>query len=1164
MSNATELKTKFTNLLKSMFQLDQPELDFGLYRIMHAKADRINRFLDTELANQIDVVFVDADQTGQNQAIEAAKQTLIKQLGEGAFDEKGELVEHFKAVPAAKDYLSAVVQAKSGKGNLSERAVIYDHLIRFFSRYYDGGDFMSRRYHVAENKSRAAAYAVPYDGSEVYLHWANKDQYYIKTTESFNLYSFDIGEAAKLHAEQAGKNAQPGLLDWQDASQLANKRIHFKLVDAEQGEHNNNKESEKRQFFIRAEQPLALSETGELEVYFEFRVATKNDTISAEQEKQLKARFGKEANKGDLPNLYITQVIQDALLAMQEEPRMTDFVKFVQILAPTDKIKQRPLLTKYINNYTSKNTMDYFIHKDLGGFLQRELDFYIKNEIMRLDDIEQADEGNYARLLKQIKTLRGVAKEIIAFLAQLEDFQKKLWLKKKFVTETQYCITLDRLEAIDESEAIDDRDLKRIKESNNTRKKLINATLENQAQRQEWVKLFALDLNELDQVKAQGNEAVLANEKFKYLVLDTQFFNAAFKDELLAEIEDLDEQSNGLLINSDNFQALQLLKEKYCNTVKSIYIDPPYNTSASEIMYKNSYKHSSWLSLIDNTIGSAKALMSKSEGVMCCTIDDAEQKVLSQLIEHHYGEIAGTVAIRIKPSGRPIPNGFALSHEYAIFSKSNNNYPIQRLAHSEEHIARYRETDEKGRFFWEMFRKAGSNSNRSDRPTMYYPFFLNQKTMDLRLPKMTFDESTGDYIWQDELNLNEIAVYPIKDDGGEGCWYFGYDRALTVENEFQAREQDDGNYRIYYRRRPNEGMQPTTNWFDAKYSATEHGTALLKKIFGKQEVFSYPKSIHAVSDCLSVSGVDNNRSSITLDYFAGSATTGHAVINFNRIDNGSRKYLLCEMGVYFYEVTKPRIQKVVYAKDWKDGKPVFDKDGQAGGVSQCFKYLRLEQYEDTLNNLVDSRTYDTSVMPKDFTLSYLLEAETAESPSLLNLQQFNQPRHYQLNIKRPNSDQSTPQVIDLVETFNWLIGLNVVKLDKWRAYDCEFAREHDPELPQDQHTRLKVTRIKQADAYADDVPVYQMRTVEGWVRRIPGNDELRDRVLVIWRNLSDDPEKDSAFLEAMLDKLKINQADSQFDKIYINGPHGLQLHGSAKTRLLSLEDTFMTKMWEGA
>lgn len=514
MSNASELKEKFKTLLKSMFQLDQPELDFGLYRIMHAKADRINRFLKKELEQQIDEVFADVDQEDQNKAIKVAKDKLVSQLGYGAFDENGELAEHFKEVPAAKDYFNAVAQAKSGKGNLSERAVIYDHLIRFFKRYYDGGDFMSRRYHVAENKNRAAAYAVPYDGSEVYLHWANKDQYYIKTTESFSLYSFDIAEAVQKHVIQSNKLSQTGTLDFEDAPKLVNKRIHFKLVDAEQGEHNNNKESEKREFFIRQENPVQLNDDGELEVFFEFRVATKADSINAELEKQLKNRFG-ASKKGDLPNLYITQVIQDAVLDMQEDPNMSDFLKFVQILSPTDKVKQRPLLTKYVNNYTSKNTMDYFIHKDLGGFLQRELDFYIKNEIMRLDDIDHSDEDNYAVLLKQIKTLRGVAKEIIQFLAQLENFQKQLWLKKKFVTETNYCITLDRLAEQPE---------------------LLEAALNNKKQREEWVKLFNIDLNELDIIQNKSLEEVLLNEKFKYLLLDTRFFDYAFKDELIVSI----------------------------------------------------------------------------------------------------------------------------------------------------------------------------------------------------------------------------------------------------------------------------------------------------------------------------------------------------------------------------------------------------------------------------------------------------------------------------------------------------------------------------------------------------------------------------------------------------------------------------------------------------
>jgi len=1152
MANAAELKSKFTDLLKSMFQLDQPELDFGLYRIMHAKAERINRFLDTELAQQIDAVFADADQADQNQAIEAAKQKLVSQLGYEAFTDNGELAEHFKAVPAAKEYLTAVEQAKAGKCNLSERAVIYDHLIRFFKRYYDGGDFMSRRYHVAENKSRAAAYAVPYDGSEVYLHWANKDQYYIKTTESFNLYSFDIAEAAKKQAEKAGKSAKSGLLDFDEVPQLDNKRIHFKLVDAAQGELNNNKESEKRQFFIRTEQPIALNDDGELEVYFEFRVATKNDAISAEQEKQLKSRFGAN-NKGDLPNLYITQVIQDALSETQGEKGINDFVTFAQLLAPTDKIKQRPLLTKYINNYTSKNTMDYFIHKDLGGFLQRELDFYIKNEVMRLDDIEQSDDGNYARLLKQIKTLRGVAKDIIKFLAQLENFQKKLWLKKKFIVETNYCITLDRL--VGQSD-------------------LLEAALKNDAQRKEWVALYSINLGQLDEIIKKDINAIVDNEKTKYLMLDTRFFDISFKDDLLDAIDGLDENMNGILVNSDNFHFLNLIRTGFSQAIDTIYIDPPYNTSASEISYKNSYKHSSWLSLMESRFLIARDLLSR-KGIISTAIDDAEFHRLEAQKSHIFGEEnhLGTIAIMHNPKGRD-QKYFASSHEYTLVYSRNRDFAVtNRLNLSDDQVSqKYPKTDENGNRYRELpLRRSGSEASRNDRPYMYYPFIYNKRFKSLSvIPENEYlciyidDQFDDDFVerLKDKYESQGYDfILPIREDGSHGRWRWGYERSkLECENGTLGGKGSPVTT-IFARDYADDTFLAKSLWFDSRYDASTKGTNVLKDIIPNNP-FDYPKSIFLVMDLIHISSSPDSK---ILDYFAGSGTTGQAVINLNRADRGTRKYILCEMGAYFDSVTKPRVQKVVYAKDWSHGKPNFNGEGSAGGISHFFKYVRLEQYEDTLNNLDDSRFYDVKSLPRDFILSYMLDTELSESPSLLNLEQFSQPRNYKLQIKRPNSDQSAPQVIDLVETFNWLIGLHLVKLYKWRAFDCEFKREHDPELSKvDQNTRLKITRIKETGAYADDAPVYQIRMVEGWVRRVPGNDELRDKVLVIWRNLSDDPEKDSAFLEAFLEKQKINQSDNEFDKIYINGPHGLQLRGNAKTRLLSLEDTFMTKMWEDA
>ncbi len=154
----------------------------------------------------------------------------------------------------------------------------------------------------------------------------------------------------------------------------------------------------------------------------------------------------------------------------EHEKQIAEYLRLFKVPAPTDSDKKRPVLAKYVNQYTARNTMDYFIHKDLGGFLRRELDFYIKNEVMRLDDIENADAPAVESYLTKIKVLRKIAGKLIDFLAQLEDFQKKLWLKKKFIIETNYCITIDRVpeELFAEVAACD-------------------------AQCEEWIKLFAID-----------------------------------------------------------------------------------------------------------------------------------------------------------------------------------------------------------------------------------------------------------------------------------------------------------------------------------------------------------------------------------------------------------------------------------------------------------------------------------------------------------------------------------------------------------------------------------------------------------------------------------------------------------------------------------------------
>lgn len=613
-------------------------------------------------------------------------------------------------------------------------------------------------------------------------------------------------------------------------------------------------------------------------------------------------------------------------------------------------------LTRAFSLFERQSEVDFFINKNAKAFLNEQFDLWMYQYLFKNDSTDWND-----KRIKQMQALKRVAYAIIEFIAQFEDELVRIWNKPKFALASNYVITFDRV----------------FGKSEDTARKLL-AHEGMTAQIAEWQTLGIIDddftpekIFEVEETNGElfadedANDAINAlNAKLRFLPFDTKHFKS-LEIEILALFDNLDEELDGRLIHSENYQALNTLKDKFREKVKTIYIDPPYNTATSEIIYTNDYKHSSWATMIDNRLEIGKQFLDLDKGFICCAIDDVEQKSLSYILENNFGELAGAVSIRTKPSGKPIPNGFALSHEYALFARMNPNYPVARIEHSAEQRSRYREIDDKGNFFWEMLRKAGSGSNREDRPTMYFPFFLNKSNGKLRLPEMVFDGSKQSYLTEDKVKKNEIEIYPVKDDGSDGRWYFGYETAKTVVNEVKAELQNNNQYFLYYRRRPNEGLQPTTLWLEPKYSATEHGTALLKNLFGEQEAFSYPKSIYAVEDCLKVTGASKENQAIYADFFGGSGTTAHAVINLNREDGGRRKYILVEANDYFHTVILPRVKKVVFSDKWKDGKT--RPDGK--GVSHFCKYFALEQYEDTLRRAAyvnDSETDSPSFFDNPF------------------------------------------------------------------------------------------------------------------------------------------------------------------------------------------------------
>ena len=550
-----ELKKK----LREIFQLDQTDLDFGIYKIMNEKSAEITDFLENKLLKQVKDSF---------KSLENEDKTSIQK-------ELDEAISQAKSLGINPDDSPKVKELKAQLTNSVDISVlendVYSHLTNFFSRYYNGGDFMSlRRY-------KKDVYAIPYEGEEVKLHWANSDQYYIKTSENFKDYSFFIGEDENK------------------------KTVHFKLVEAET-EKDNNKSDKERRFMLVEENPIYIQDD-ELYILFEYKID--------ENKKQQK---------------FYNDIVLEKLLPELQKEEYSGFNGLLAIV-PTEKNKNRTLLEKHLTDYTAKNSFDYFIHKDLGGFLNRELDFYIKNEVLNLDDL---DEKNIQKNLGKAKAIKEIAKKLITFLAQLEDFQKKLWLKKKFVVETNYCITLDKVD-----------------------EKFYPEIVNNKEQLEEWEKLFAIseiktDLPKIGAAVLNGNDDSKKIEFLKqnpYLQVDTKFFSTEFKYKLIATIENLDEQTNGLLINSDNFHALNLLQEKYKEQINCTYIDPPYNTGDDGFVYKDNYQHSSWLSMINDRLKLNNKLM-HCNGKLFSSIDDKENTNLTILINEIFNK-SKTICVKM-------------------------------------------------------------------------------------------------------------------------------------------------------------------------------------------------------------------------------------------------------------------------------------------------------------------------------------------------------------------------------------------------------------------------------------------------------------------------------------------------------------------------------------
>ncbi|HUT59097.1 MAG TPA: DNA methyltransferase, partial [Phycisphaerae bacterium] len=937
------------------------------------------------------------------------------------------------------------------------------------------------------------------------LHWANKDQYYVKTTEYFTNFTFDPTRAPEV------LGAKDTLFAGHDLPPL---KVEFRIVAATEGEHGNVKPGadQKRFFILHGPQPVFF-EDGRLVVGFEFRP----DPEKTGQDRTWQEKRAAEAVEkvlAALDNLAEGKAqVEEADAPIAGRPvadLAREYAAVLRAPAPTEKQKDRPLLAKYIAQYAARNTMDYFIHKDLGGFLRRELDFYLKNEVVRLDDIEQADAPRAERYLDQVRVLRRIAHKLIAFLAQLEDFQKRLWLKKKFVVETNWCITLDRIP-----------------------EQFYPEIAVNDAQREEWVRLFAInevkkDLHSPGYAEPLTVEFLKANQ---FLVLDTKFFGQEFRDRLFAHFGDVDGHTGGLLVHAENLQALKLLAARYRGQVQCVHIDPPYNTATSGFLYCNSYQHSSWLAMMAERTSAAIPYLTR-DGSFLCHVDENEYERLHLLLDDLALPNGGTIVWdkRNPMLGR---KGVATEHEYVMWRTRVDGPVYLRNATFRLMLDTAREMISKhggvtpqarGEFAkWVATCPGLTGGERAYR-------LLNDDGRVYQSVGMAAPEPRTD------PKFHEPLIHPVTK---KPCPVppYGWSRSPDTLRTLIANDE------IIFGK--DEKAQPRRKVFLTHDSQRQVPSVIQETGRGKADVdklglefpYCHPLSLYVEL----VGAAAPSRDSIVLDFFAGSGTSGHAVIDLNREDGTDRKHILVECGHHFDAVLIPRILKGIYAKDWKGGKPVT----RNSGVSHIVKYVRLESYEDALNNLAEPAPTpeqakvlaESPTLREDYMLHYMLDVETKGSPSLLNIDAFTDPTAYKLKVKRPGTDEYEERPVDLLETFNYLLGLRVEHLAAPQTFSAEFERPTDPELPEDQRTRLTLKgKLKQ-----DPAGPWWFRKVEGWLPRDPHspNNADREKVLVVWRRLTGDLEKDNLVLDAWFEANRINTRDWEFDTIYVNGSNNL-------------------------
>ncbi|MEM5880892.1 MAG: site-specific DNA-methyltransferase [Candidatus Aenigmatarchaeota archaeon] len=918
---------KFQELLRELFQFESSDLDFGIYRILNYKRKEIEKFINEGLKDKVESAFAkhrDERFADIEQKFEEIKQKVIENLGEDAITPSGDIKEGFKDTPIGKEFLSIKERKEEAEKIEEIKLQVFNDLYNFFSRYYEDGDFIPQyRYSIKKHK-----YAIPYNGEEVKLYWVNYDQYYTKTGLLFRDYTFKVKEY----------------------------KVIFRVVEAKE-ELNSNKATKER-FFVLDDNPITY-EDKTLIICFQYRELTE------EEVKHYEVGGGSNTSKQE----KINQKSYEEILGKLKDNSLKEYLSNIK--------SEKPLLLYHLNRFSAKNTRDYFIHKNLKKFLSEQLDYFIKSEVLDIETIER--DKYFDKHITRVKVVREIGEAIIDFLSQIEDFQKKLWEKKKFVLKTEYVITLDKIQKY---------------AGENFLKEILDEILKNDKQLEEWRNLGFGEIKSKEDLYLKNN---LLEKEYKKLPIDTRYFPLEFKEKLLEKLtenSDLDDLLDGLLIKSENYQALNTILPKFKEKIQTIYIDPPYNTGSDGFLYKDRYQHSTWLTMIENRLSLARELMSE-DGVIFVSIDDNEVDNLLKLLKEKFSLV--------------IPLHWRRNKTPQLASKTVATRMEFVLYGAMQEIKLIRERQSKVR---PLFNFDGRE----------YRIFEIPEGIIVKCDKLSKGKI---YAKRNKKNWIEILDDPIINQGVlmnkiriKGPW-------RKIDEELQKVFK---NKLIFI----NSSGFPTEilDEEDAGVPVVKTNELIIEGCYNEtafeeltQKIFTFsselvgrlrPKPTCLITHLLnSVSTLRKN--SIILDFFAGSGTTAHAVMKLNKEDGGKRKFILVEMADYFDTVIIPRIKKVAYSFNWKDGKPQ-DNDG----IGVFCKYYELEQYEQALANTVyedndiftaGKNLYERYLFLKDEKMLRALEIDCENNKVRVNLSKL-----------YPN--------IDIAETLSNLKGKWIKRIEK--------------------------------------------------------------------------------------------------------------------------------------